>query len=88
MPGTPAELCDSYEAPERTAEQFRNRQDVLEAGIDYRAIFCTDAGAIYVDLLEDYTPLTVNSFVFLAYNNFYNGTIFHRVMGAFQVRGS
>ncbi|MBW7880388.1 MAG: peptidylprolyl isomerase [Anaerolineae bacterium] len=85
--GTPAELCDSYEAPERTAEQFETAKDVLEAGIDYRAIFCTDAGAIYVDLLEDYTPLTVNSFVFLAYNNFYNGTIFHRVIADFMAQG-
>ncbi|MBK9122664.1 MAG: peptidylprolyl isomerase [Chloroflexi bacterium] len=85
--GTPAELCDSYEAPERAAEQFTTAEDVLEPGVDYRAVFCTDAGAIYIDLLEDLTPLTVNSFVFLAYNDFYNGTIFHRVIADFMAQG-
>lgn len=85
--GTPDELCEAYEAPERTAATFETAQDVLEANVDYRAVLCTDVGAIYIDLLEQYTPYTVNSFVFLAYNNFYNGTIFHRVIADFMAQG-
>ncbi len=54
---------------------------------DYRAIFCTDVGAIYVDLLETQTPNTVNNFVFLAENGYYNNTTFHRVIEDFMAQG-
>src|SRR5688572_14124487 len=48
---------------------------------------CTDAGAIYIDLLEDFAPATVNNFVFLAQNNYYDNTIFHRVLEDFMAQG-
>ena len=45
--GTPASLCEAAGEPEALAEnQFEQPDDVLEEGTDYRAIFCTDAGAI------------------------------------------
>ncbi|MBK8136295.1 MAG: peptidylprolyl isomerase [Chloroflexi bacterium] len=47
----------------------------------------TDAGAIYIDLFQDQTPITVNNFVFLAYNGYYNNKIFHRVIEAFMAQG-
>ncbi len=85
---TPAEICaevGEVETPEVTS--YERPEIVLEDGVDYRAIFCTGAGAIYVDLLEDYTPLTVNNFVFLAQNGFYNNTTFHRVIEGFMAQG-
>lgn len=60
---------------------------MLEEGVDYRAVLCTDAGPIYVDLLEAYTPVTVNSFVFLAQQGFYDNTTFHRVIEQFMAQG-
>jgi cyclophilin family peptidyl-prolyl cis-trans isomerase len=53
----------------------------------YSAIFHTDKGDITVDLHAAKTPRTVNNFVFLARQGFYDGTIFHRVINDFMVQG-
>ena len=47
---TPQEICDAAEPAELTEMQFDAPENVLEAGVDYRAVFCTGAGAVYVDL--------------------------------------
>lgn len=80
------ELCAAVEPSELTRMQFEAPVSVLEPGIDYRAIFCTSAGAIYVDLYEKLTPLTVNSFVFLAQQGYYDNTTFHRVIPNFMAQ--
>lgn len=86
--GTPASLCEAAGEPEALIDnQFAQPDEVLEEGTDYRAIFCTDAGAIYVDLYEKQSPVAVNSFLFLAYNGYYNQTIFHRVIEDFMAQG-
>jgi cyclophilin family peptidyl-prolyl cis-trans isomerase len=86
--GTPASLCEAAGEPEALIDnQFERPDEVLEEGIDYRAIFCTDVGPIYVDLFEKQSPVTVNSFLFLAYNGYYNQTIFHRVIEDFMAQG-
>jgi cyclophilin family peptidyl-prolyl cis-trans isomerase len=86
--GTPQEICTSVvPAPEPSTREFDSPDAVIEEGIDYRAIFCTDVGPVYVDLFESVTPLTVNNFVFLATNGFYNNTMFHRVIEDFMVQG-
>ncbi len=59
----------------------------LEAGTDYQARLNTDKGEIVIDLFADKTPRTVNNFVFLAEQGFYDGTIFHRVIENFMVQG-
>lgn len=86
--GTPDEICNNATpAPDPETRDFDQPESVLEEGVDYRAIFCTDAGAIYVDLFENVTPLTVNNFVFLAENGYYNNTTFHRVIEDFMAQG-
>lgn len=86
---SPNQLCeaaqDSIVEPE--SRQFSGAEQVLEEGLDYRAIFCTEKGAVYVDLFEEYTPNTVNNFVFLAESGFYNNSIFHRVIADFMAQG-
>jgi cyclophilin family peptidyl-prolyl cis-trans isomerase len=52
---------------------------VLDEGIDYVAELDTSCGPVMIDLLEDEAPQTVNNFVFLAREGFFNGLIFHRV---------
>ena len=83
----PQELCDAAEPAPLTMMQFEAAQRALEPNVDYRAIFCTSAGAIYVDLYENLTPITVNNFVFLAQRGYYDSTTFHRVIPDFMAQG-
>ncbi len=47
----------------------------------------TSKGDITLQLDGDKTPKTVENFVTLAQKNFYNGTIFHRVIKGFMIQG-
>lgn len=85
---TPDEICEAaMPATEPESRQYSQAEDILEVGVDYQAVFCTDAGAIYIDLFEDFTPITVNNFVFLAQNGYYNNIVFHRVIEDFMAQG-
>ena len=84
---SPQELCNAADAAELTKMQFEAAADVLQAETDYRAILCTSAGAIYIDLYEKLTPITVNNFVFLAGEGYYDSTTFHRVIPNFMAQG-
>ena len=53
----------------------------------YTAVLHTSKGDITVKLNEDQTPKTVENFVSLAKKDFYNGTIFHRVIKDFMIQG-
>lgn len=53
----------------------------------YTAVLHTDKGDITIALHADRVPRTVNNFVFLARENFYNDTIFHRVIADFMAQG-
>ncbi|MDX1935285.1 MAG: peptidylprolyl isomerase [Capsulimonadales bacterium] len=53
----------------------------------YQATFETSRGNIVVDLFAADAPLTVNNFVFLARDGFYDNTTFHRVIENFMVQG-
>ena len=84
---SPQELCDAAEPATLTPMQFEGAEQVLEPDSDYRAIICASAGAIYVDLYETLTPITVNNFVFLAGQGYYDSTTFHRVIPDFMAQG-
>jgi cyclophilin family peptidyl-prolyl cis-trans isomerase len=85
---TPAAICaENVPAADPETRTFAAPEQVLEAGVDYRAVLCTGAGPIYVDLFEEYAPITVDSFVFLAQQGYYNNTTFHRVIEAFMAQG-
>lgn len=53
----------------------------------YQAVLSTTEGDIIIDLNAKATPITVNNFVSLIKNGFYNGTIFHRVIDGFMIQG-
>ena len=53
----------------------------------YTATFSTAKGDVVVDLFADRAPVTVNNFIYLAKEGFYNGTVFHRVINDFMVQG-
>src|SRR5205085_3618240 len=53
----------------------------------YVATFETSKGKIVADLFPKDAPATVNNFVFLARDKFYDGTKFHRVLANFMIQG-
>jgi cyclophilin family peptidyl-prolyl cis-trans isomerase len=53
----------------------------------YKAHMETDKGTMVIELFADKTPMTVNNFVFLSREGFYDGVIFHRVIGNFMAQG-
>lgn len=59
----------------------------IDSSKKYTAILDTDNGEMAIELFADKTPKTVNNFVFLARQGFYDGTIFHRVIANFMVQG-
>lgn len=70
------------------AKRYANAPEmVIDAQKKYQAIFHTAKGKIRVDLFADRAPVTVNNFVFLARDGFYNGTTFHRVLPDFMAQG-
>ena len=60
---------------------------VIDTSKDYFATFVTERGEFRLRLFDDQAPRTVNNFVFLARNGFYNGVTFHRVIPGFMVQG-
>ena len=59
----------------------------IDPAIRYQATLRTDRGEIVLDLWADRAPRTVNNFVFLARNGFYDGVAFHRVIKNFMAQG-
>jgi len=53
----------------------------------YTATISTNRGDIVVELAPQYAPKTVNNFVFLARQGYYDGIAFHRVISNFMVQG-
>ena len=56
---------------------------VIDTSKQYRAILKTEKGDIVIELYDDIAPVTVNSFVFLAREGWYDNVTFHRVMPGF-----
>ena len=54
---------------------------------DYRAVMHTEVGDISIKLRPDLAPISVNNFVFLAREGFYDGVTFHRVIPGFVAQG-
>ncbi len=61
-------------------------QQVIDSSHDYVGVLDTDAGRIVMHLLSQVAPVTVNSFVFLTLNHFYDGVAFHRVIDQFMAQ--
>lgn len=60
--------------------------EVTNAG-NMRAVIKTKFGDIEIKFLPDVAPKHVDNFIKLAKTGFYNGTIFHRVIPGFMIRG-
>ncbi len=60
---------------------------VIDPKKKYKARVETDKGTMVFELYADKAPKTVNNFVFLSREGFYEGIIFHRVIADFMVQG-
>ncbi len=60
---------------------------VIDLKKSYKAVIKTNRGDIHLDLFAADTPKTVNNFVFLARDKFYDGLTFHRVIPNFMAQG-
>ncbi|MCJ2542900.1 peptidylprolyl isomerase [Thermostichus vulcanus] len=60
---------------------------VIDPAKSYTATMETTAGTMTLELFPQEAPLTVNNFVFLANEHFYDGVIFHRVIRGFMIQG-
>jgi peptidyl-prolyl cis-trans isomerase B (cyclophilin B) len=71
-------MAKSYSKPE---------DQKIDANKKYTATIDTDAGTMTAELYPKVAPKTVNAFVFLAREGFYDGVIFHRVIPGFMIQG-
>jgi cyclophilin family peptidyl-prolyl cis-trans isomerase len=62
-------------------------QQTIDPQRSYTATIRTSAGEMTAELFAADAPKTVNNFVFLAREGFYDGVIFHRVIKGFMIQG-
>jgi len=69
------------------AQQYKQAPDmVIDPNKKYTAVFHTEKGEFTVELFAKEAPITVNNFVFLCREHFYDGVTFHRVIPGFMAQ--
>jgi len=69
-----------------TAKTFAAAEQVVDPAKQYTATMKTSKGDIVIKLYADKAPNTVNSFVFLAKQGYFDGITFHRVVKDFVIQ--
>ena len=97
QPGTPAPTADATGTPTPTEQPSEGGITITQysapppMSIDqeksYTATIQTNHGDMVIDLFPKDAPITVNNFVFLAREGFYDGVIFHRIIADFMIQG-
>jgi len=59
----------------------------IDVNSQYTATIRTNLGTMVIELFAEQAPVTVNNFIFLANDGFYNGGIFHRTIPSFMIQG-
>jgi cyclophilin family peptidyl-prolyl cis-trans isomerase len=67
-------------------QTYTEPEYVIEEGVEYEAVIRTEYGDINIELYEDQSPNAVNSFLFLAGEDFYDGLTFHKVVKGFVIQ--
>lgn len=65
------------------ARQFKAPEQVIDPLKNYSAVLVTEKGEVEIELFAEAAPQTVNSFVFLAQQGWFDGVTFHRVIPGF-----
>lgn len=89
--GTPVEALECWsDAPDSSVAGYPQYPGVPDMKIDttkaYYATVVTNRGTFVMQLYADVAPVTVNNFVCLATNDYYDGVIFHRIMRDFMIQ--
>jgi cyclophilin family peptidyl-prolyl cis-trans isomerase len=80
--------CGAEQPPAQQIQTFSEPADMGIGPDDaVTATLVTSCGEIVLELDPASSPATVNSFVFLAEQGFYDGTVFHRILADFVVQG-
>jgi len=70
------------------SKQWNTKPDMkIDVKKSYTAMMNTNRGMIEIKLYPEHAPITVNNFVFLAKEGFYDGVSFHRVIEDFVIQG-
>ncbi|HJS19974.1 MAG TPA: peptidylprolyl isomerase [Anaerolineales bacterium] len=85
----PEDTPEAAEAPQGAALAYDAAPPMsIDESKEYLATFkLANGGEFVVRLFPDKAPKTVNNFVFLARDGYYDGTTFHRVLDGFMVQG-
>jgi cyclophilin family peptidyl-prolyl cis-trans isomerase len=80
--------CPSVDAPAPKDTRLpAPPADVIDPAKTYTAEFETSCGAMTFTLDPKSAQVDVNNFVYLARQGFYDGTVFHRIIGDFMIQG-
>jgi cyclophilin family peptidyl-prolyl cis-trans isomerase len=84
----PVEAAEKpVEAAEKPAEAATPTEENVEKNPNVVVAIETSHGTMEVELYADKTPITVKNFLHYVENDFYNGTLFHRVVPGFVIQG-
>jgi len=68
--------------------QYSNVPPVtIDTSAQYTSVIRTNLGNMEIELFAAQAPVTMNNFIFLAGDGFYDGVIFHRVIPSFMIQG-
>jgi peptidyl-prolyl cis-trans isomerase B (cyclophilin B) len=79
--------CLEVKAPKPKHVSFKAPKQTVQKGEELTAVVQTSCGSFDIALDSQRAPKTVNSFVFLSEEGFYDGLAFHRVIPEFVVQG-
>ncbi len=83
------EVNETTEVTEMTYDKTYTSPPSMTINVEssYTAEIETSSGSITIDLFTDVAPNTVNNFVTLSNDGYYNDVIFHRVIKGFMIQG-
>jgi len=71
-----------------SAQQWDSPPEIqIDETKNYSVSIATNRGTIELELYPQHAPKTVNNFVYLAGQGFYDGVLFHRVIPNFMIQG-
>jgi peptidylprolyl isomerase len=79
--------CTSQAPPAKPKTYSTPPPMVIDTAKKYTATIETEKGNLVLELFASDVPITVNNFVFLAHEGFYDGSTFHRVIPGFMAQG-
>ena len=83
------EIVETTEVTEMTYDKTYTSTPAMSIDVNstYTAELETSLGNIVIELFSDTSPITVNNFVNLSNDGYYNDVIFHRVIKGFMIQG-